>query len=183
MKNPYSVLHIDTHADPKTIKNAFRKLAKQYHPDLNNGSRDTEQKFIEITEAYNILSDPKTKKEVDNILNNTNAYNSTDFNFDYNYNPKYTAQDIDFLIKLFHQQAAPYKKQAIIVLLKGLFWLVLGILITWISYAVASHVGGIYFVFYGAMVFGGWQAVKALYAYFKICGVIKDFENKIWSKL
>lgn len=184
MKNPYSVLNIDIHADQQTIKNAFRTLAKQYHPDVNNGSKEAERKFIEITEAYNILSDPNAKREVDAILNNSNTTNqSEEFNYNYTYNQKYTAEDINLLIKLFHQQAAPYKQQALTALLKGLGWLVLGVLVTWFSYSMADQTGGTYFVFYGAIIFGGWQAIKAFWAYSKINEAINDFEEEMWSKI
>lgn len=183
MKNPYSVLSIDIHADQNTIKNAFRTLAKQYHPDANNGSKEAEQKFIEITEAYNILSDPNAKKEVDDILNNNNENSTTEFNYNYTYNQKYTAKDIELLIKLFHQQAAPYKKQALTALLKGLGWLALGILVTWFSYSMAEQTGSTYFVFYGAIIFGGWQAIKAFWVYSKINAAINDFEEKMWSEI
>ena len=54
----YEVLGISKTADEKTIKKAYRKLAKKYHPDMNPGDKTAEQKFKEATDAYNILSDP-----------------------------------------------------------------------------------------------------------------------------
>ena len=53
----YEVLGIGRNADAKEIKKAYRKLAKKYHPDMNPGDKQAEQKFKEITEAYNVLSD------------------------------------------------------------------------------------------------------------------------------
>lgn len=61
----YDVLEIQKNADEKTIKRAYRKLAKKYHPDTNPGSKYAEQQFKEITEAYNVLSDPEKKKLYD----------------------------------------------------------------------------------------------------------------------
>mgnify|MGYP000363557024 FL=1 len=52
----YEVLGISKTADEKTIKKAYRKLAKKYHPDMNPGDKTAEQKFKEATDAYNILS-------------------------------------------------------------------------------------------------------------------------------
>ena len=52
----YEVLGISKTADEKAIKKAYRKLAKKYHPDMNPGDKTAEQKFKEVTDAYNILS-------------------------------------------------------------------------------------------------------------------------------
>ena len=49
----YEVLGIGRNADAKEIKRAYRKLAKKYHPDTNPGDKQAEQKFKEVTEAYN----------------------------------------------------------------------------------------------------------------------------------
>ena len=61
----YEVLGVSKSADEKEIKRAYRKLAKQYHPDTNAGDSRAEQKFKEITEAYTILSDPEKRKLYD----------------------------------------------------------------------------------------------------------------------
>ena len=61
----YEVLGVGRDADAKAIKRAYRKLAKKYHPDMNPGDKQAEQKFKEITEAYNVLSDTEKKKLYD----------------------------------------------------------------------------------------------------------------------
>ena len=61
----YEILGIEKNADAGKIKSAYRKLAKKYHPDTNSGDAVAEQKFKEVTEAYNILSDPEKKKLYD----------------------------------------------------------------------------------------------------------------------
>ena len=61
----YEVLGIDKTADPATIKKAYRKLAKKYHPDSNVGNEAAAEKFKEVNEAYDILSDPEKKKLYD----------------------------------------------------------------------------------------------------------------------
>lgn len=61
----YEVLGVDKSADEATIKSAYRKLAKKYHPDMNPGDKEAEAKFKEASEAYAVLSDPEKKKQYD----------------------------------------------------------------------------------------------------------------------
>ena len=51
----YEVLGVDRSADEAAIKRAYRKLAKKYHPDTNAGNAQAEEKFKEVTEAYDVL--------------------------------------------------------------------------------------------------------------------------------
>ena len=62
----YEVLGVARDADDSTIKKAYRKLAKKYHPDTNVGNKQAEERFKEVTEAYDILSDPEKRKLYDN---------------------------------------------------------------------------------------------------------------------
>ena len=64
-KDYYEVLGVDRNADDETIKKAYRKLAKKYHPDTNAGNAEAEKKFKEISEAYAVLSDKEKRKEYD----------------------------------------------------------------------------------------------------------------------
>ena len=61
----YEVLGVSRDADEKTIKKAFRKLAKKYHPDTNPGNAEAEKRFKEVNEAYDVLSDEKKRKLYD----------------------------------------------------------------------------------------------------------------------
>ena len=61
----YEVLGVDKSSDDQTIKKAYRKLAKQYHPDMNPGDQEAEKKFKEINEAYAVLSDSEKKARYD----------------------------------------------------------------------------------------------------------------------
>ncbi|QZX48859.1 terminal organelle assembly protein TopJ [Mycoplasma sp. E35C] len=61
----YEVLEIDRDADEREIKRAFRKLAKKYHPDTNQGDADAERLFKEVNEAYEVLSNEEKKARYD----------------------------------------------------------------------------------------------------------------------
>ena len=58
----FKVLGVDRSADADAVKRAFRKLARQYHPDVNPGDKSAEAKFKEISEAYEVLSDPDKRR-------------------------------------------------------------------------------------------------------------------------
>jgi len=58
----FKVLGVDRSADADAVKRAFRKLARQYHPDVNPGDQGAEAKFKEISEAYEVLSDPDKRR-------------------------------------------------------------------------------------------------------------------------
>lgn len=61
----YEVLGVAKDADEATIKKAYRQLAKKYHPDVNPGDKDAEEKFKEVNEAYQTLSDPQKRASYD----------------------------------------------------------------------------------------------------------------------
>lgn len=63
--DPYKVLGVAKNASEAEIKKAYRKLARQWHPDQNAGNPDAEEKFKEVQEAYDIVGDPKKRKEFD----------------------------------------------------------------------------------------------------------------------
>ncbi|MBT3181834.1 MAG: DnaJ domain-containing protein [Deltaproteobacteria bacterium] len=65
MKDFYQTLGVPRGASPDEIKKAYRRLAKQYHPDVNKGEKAAEERFKEISEAYNVLSNPEQKKKYD----------------------------------------------------------------------------------------------------------------------
>ncbi len=65
MKDYYSILGVSRDASQEEIKKAFRRLARQYHPDLNPGNKEAEEKFKEINEAYACLSDPVKRANYD----------------------------------------------------------------------------------------------------------------------
>jgi molecular chaperone DnaJ len=64
-KDYYKILGVAKDADAATIKKAYRKLAKDLHPDANAGDKKIEEKFKAVSEAYDVVSDPKRRAEYD----------------------------------------------------------------------------------------------------------------------
>ena len=66
-KDYYKILGVERNASEAEIKSAFRKLALQYHPDRNPGNKQAEEKFKEINEAYEVLSDPQKRARYEQL--------------------------------------------------------------------------------------------------------------------
>lgn len=64
-KDYYAVLGVTRDASEQDIKKAYRKLAQRYHPDASPGNREAEERFKEVSQAYDVLSDPNRRREYD----------------------------------------------------------------------------------------------------------------------
>lgn len=85
-KNYYKILGLDKTAKEADIKSAYRRLARKYHPDVNPGKPEAEEKFKEVNEAYQVLSDPEKRQKYDQFGSQWQQYRSAggspeDFNW------------------------------------------------------------------------------------------------------
>ncbi|MEM4662553.1 MAG: molecular chaperone DnaJ [Candidatus Diapherotrites archaeon] len=76
-KDYYEILGVSRDASDEEIKRAFRQLARKYHPDVNPGNKEAEEKFKEINEAYQVLSDPQKRAQYDQF--GESAFRPEDF--------------------------------------------------------------------------------------------------------
>lgn len=86
-KDYYQTLGVDKNATQSEIKSAYRKLAKKYHPDLNNGNETAQEKFKDINEAYEVLGDEEKRKKYDTFgssynFSNGQYFDPSQFGFD-----------------------------------------------------------------------------------------------------
>ncbi|MBN2557726.1 MAG: DnaJ domain-containing protein [Clostridia bacterium] len=87
-KDYYKILGVEKNAQEAEIKKAYRKLAKKYHPDANPNSKASEEKFKEISEAYEVLSDKEKRRKYDDIGKGGNygdgaSFDPGQFGFDF----------------------------------------------------------------------------------------------------
>jgi DnaJ-class molecular chaperone len=80
-KDYYKILDLSKNASEQDIKTAFRKLARQYHPDLNPNNKQAEERFKEINEAYEVLGDPEKRRKYDSSSLDWGRSNSSSYSY------------------------------------------------------------------------------------------------------
>ena len=184
MKNPYEVLGVPTNASTAEIKSAFRRLAKATHPDLNGGSQQMTAQFRDVAEAYSILTDPAQKNYWDafNQEGASQQQAADKSSSSYYSSVRATAADIERYIHALYEEVKPYKEAAKRSVAVGMAWLIGGLVVTFGSYmAAVNSGGGTYVITWGALLFGGIQAVRSFSNYVKINNAVAEAEAEMWK--
>jgi DnaJ-class molecular chaperone len=95
----YQILGVDRNATPQTIKEAYRKLAFQYHPDRNKENPSTVEKMKEINEAYAVLSDPRKRRDYDSLREQYGSYGYDRFRQSYSEEDIFRGSDINQILE------------------------------------------------------------------------------------
>jgi DnaJ-class molecular chaperone len=93
-KDYYQILEVEKEASPQKIKEAYRKLAFQYHPDRNKGNPSAVEKMKEINEAYAVLSEPKKRRDYDTFHEQYGPYGYNRFKQRYSEEDIFRGSDI-----------------------------------------------------------------------------------------
>lgn len=114
-KDYYKALGVEKTASDKEIKKAYRNLAKKYHPDLNPGDEAAQEKFKEIGEAYEVLSDPEKRKTYDTFGTSGNFSGGMNFDpsqYGYSYSTGGSGEFSDFFEMFFGGKGAGSQSQS-----------------------------------------------------------------------
>lgn len=169
--DPYEVLGVAKSATIDEIKAAYRRIAKETHPDLNGAAPSNVQRFRQATDAYAVLADPVQRKRFDETSSVDQESVAAGRN------------EIFAAVEQVRAVALAAKRVARAAAFKGLAWFTAGAVISGGGYlaAASSPNGGSYPVLWGAMLFGGLQAIKGVKAYLAIDAQARKIEQDIWT--
>jgi hypothetical protein len=187
--DPYKILGVDENAEISEIKTAFRKKAKETHPDLHGGNPEYTKAFHEVAEAYAILSDATKRNRYDTARTTAQA-NSNTSNSDYDtsddWDDIYTNADMDAedieaaiheAINELHRETEPYKEEASRAAKSGLTWFIAGLGVSLVSIFIGAGV-----LMIPAIILGLFQWIRGIHRRNKINRIIADAEAEIWQQ-
>ncbi len=170
MRDPYETLGVPRTAGEADIKSAYRRLAKELHPDLHGGSETYAARFRDVTAAYAVLSDPDQRKAFD--TRGEVDQQQVDA----------VVQEVYSAIDYVRRQTASAKQAARGYANRGLAWLIGGAAVSLVTFLSArSAGGGTYYVFWGAIVFGAIQAVRGFASSSRIEAKAREIERQLWA--
>jgi len=105
----YKIIGVDKEAAPDDIKKQYRKLAMLYHPDRNPGDKESEEKFKQVAEAYDVLSDPEKRKKFDEFIENRETKTQQQAN-NYQHKYSYTKSSSDNLYEEYYKRNTQQEK-------------------------------------------------------------------------
>lgn len=169
MHSPYEVLGVPQDASSEEIRSAYRRLAKETHPDRHGGSTAAAARFREVTEAYTLLNDPEQRArfDQDGTVNDTRVAEAT--------------AEVLRAVAYVRQQAAQARGAATRAAVIGSAWLAFGLFITIGSLLSVADGGGRYVVMWGAIIFGGYQAIRGFSTRARINEEADRLEQELWS--
>lgn len=128
MKDYYKILEINKDASQDEIKQKYRELAKKWHPDANGNSKESEEKFKDIAEAYSVLSSPTKKREYDSETVFQNSYTGRNRSF-YEESSWQTNEEGPFYTFYYSSNKTKKKNENQGSILKGVFQILVGIIL------------------------------------------------------
>lgn len=169
VQNPYEILGIPHNAGPEEVRSAYRRLAKETHPDRHGGSTEAAARFREVTEAYALLSDPdqRTRFDQDGTVDDRRVAEAT--------------EEVLRAVAYVRHQATKARAAATRAAVIGSAWLAFGLFITIGSLLSVGDDGGRYVVMWGAIIFGGYQAIRGFTTRARINAEADRLERELWS--
>ena len=161
------------------INLAFRRAAEAAFPNINPQNPGALNYFFDLTDAFNILKDPWSKYDLDKSLL-AGTYDPAKKYENYTHTEgfeQYQAKDLIYILGEIKREADEAKAAAKKYALTGLAWFLGGLAVT-----IVTMMGDTGVLAYGAIIFGGYEAIKGLVAYTKVNGKAREITEKCWAQ-